>query len=259
MTKLKLENSNHSVEIMTLKHDNRKQNAELSKLKYENSNQSADILKLKLENRNQSAEMTKLKHGNRNQNAELTKIKYENSNQSAETTKLKLENNDKSAEIAKIKLENSNQSAKIAKLDACATPRVAFMATISKGMTVRSNKPVIYDKIITNTDGGYNHVTGQFKVTTPGVYYFSINAQSYTDSVCLRLQINSVKITSLMAYGTSKNRFESGSTSAVVLVKVNDIVKVLVDSGCGSSTLYQKSFQYSLAFQSNVFSGYLLR
>ena len=196
-------------------------------------------------------------------NTNEAKHTAEISNLKQEITSLKQQDIVKSQEITSLKQQDAvtsqmlnNQSMDIKTINSCTTPRVAFMAVMSNGFislyhALPSGTYVVYDKVITNTDNSYDPKTGQFKCTTPGVYEFNLNIVVYDKHFMrLHLQINSVKITTVHA-GDSGGYADSGSVSAVVLLKKDDVVNVKAGYSGG---LHQNINEW----QMNTFEGHLV-
>ncbi|KAJ8299464.1 hypothetical protein KUTeg_023524 [Tegillarca granosa] len=109
--------------------------------------------------------------------------------------------------------------------------------SFSKGAVVK------FDYIISNQGNGYSTTTGKFTCRTPGLYLFLLTVVSdtnwgYAIIVKNKDEINLALTT--LEHNTNKKRYESGSTSALLTLKVGD--EVWVKSGTHTSYEWHCNF-----------------
>ena len=106
--------------------------------------------------------------------------------------------------------------------------------------TVSHGQTVVYRSTHLNQGGGYDASTGEFTCRLPGLYVFTVHAQTGgSRSADLYLHHNSGGVGRLYADGDSSSDRQSASTSAVLLLHQGDTVRVaaggdsyLYSSGC---------------------------
>lgn len=123
---------------------------------------------------------------------------------------------------------------------------------------MKTGSVVKFDDVISNYGNGYSTDTGKFTCTTPGLYMFHLTVVSKTNwgyayivknTTKIVLALSTLDLQLLNNNNNGKTRFESGSTSAVVALKVGD--EVWVKSG---STTKTTSYEWHSAFSGVLIS-----
>ena len=129
----------------------------------------------------------------------------------------------------------------------CRTAVVAFMAGLNRNVN-GVNNALVFDDIVTNEGNAYRSNTGCFIAPAAGVYSFHVHVLRCRSSGALFVHL--MKNNQIMSSGTNQDtRFETTSTSAVLVLRRGDVVWVRLRQGIA----------YGHAAHYTTFSGFSVR
>lgn len=107
---------------------------------------------------------------------------------------------------------------------------IGFSVKFNGRYTFKKNDIFKFNKIMSNYGNGYSTSTGKFTCKIPGLYFFTISIISYTNYETAWIVKNKSDVVEALTTSVStvlfKQRFESGSTSAVLKLNIGDKVWV---------------------------------
>ncbi len=119
---------------------------------------------------------------------------------------------------------------------------------LTKAQTPGNNGVIKFDKVIINTQNGYNPTTGIFTAPVAGVYQFSYTVMSQAGKhLSVYLSHNDIKQQRTWLKGSN---FETGTANNILNLKKGDQVAVKSE---GSYTIHSDSTNLYSSF-----SGYLI-
>ncbi|XP_063418562.1 collagen alpha-2(VIII) chain-like [Mytilus trossulus] len=124
----------------------------------------------------------------------------------------------------------------------------AFQSMLTKAQTPGNNGAIKFDKVVINTQKGYNPTTGIFTTPLAGIYQFSYTVMSLSGKhLVVYISHNNVKQQMTWLKGSS---FETGTANNILNLKKGDQVAVKSE---GSYTIHSDSTNLYSSF-----SGYLI-
>ncbi|XP_063418564.1 collagen alpha-2(VIII) chain-like [Mytilus trossulus] len=124
----------------------------------------------------------------------------------------------------------------------------AFQSMLTQPQTPGDKGVIKFDKVVTNTQKGYNPTTGIFTAPVAGVYQFSYTVMTLKGKhLVVYLSHNNIRQQTTWLKGSS---YETGTANIILNLKKGDQVAVKSE---GSYTIHtDKNYPYSW------FSGYLI-
>ncbi|XP_074017745.1 complement C1q subcomponent subunit C [Numenius arquata] len=122
----------------------------------------------------------------------------------------------------------------------------AFSVTRQTSEHPLKNVPVVFNRVITNTNHDYNTTTGKFTCKIPGLYYFVFHT-SQTSNLCVILYKNEIKMANFCDHNTNTIQVSSGG----ILLRLDAGNQVWL-------TVNDYSGMVGISNSDSIFSGFLL-
>ncbi|VDI44093.1 Hypothetical predicted protein [Mytilus galloprovincialis] len=150
--------------------------------------------------------------------------------------------------------EDTAEKVKRVLLPSTSTSSVAFSASlINHQENLSVYQKIRFDYVITNVGSGYNPVTGVFKATVTGLYFFTVVIMSHaTEDIETQIVKNGIQIVN--TYSGDSTTWNQGSQSVVLQLTAGDNVYIQIQNNKGVNDGNIRIFGQSWS----SFSGFLI-